>query len=150
MASPNPGRTDSIPAAVQVSVSTFIDRPREDVYALVDDLSAHERWTDHYITEWEVDGNTARVKIGSGRSEIRVVSSTPDAIVEEGHDGKRRTRGTYRLSELGPDRTEVTFVNEVLERGARYEVLGEPLVKLYLKRNNAKALARLKAILEGR
>lgn len=131
-----------------VAVSTTIDRSRADVYALVDDLAAHERWTDHFITEWEVNGNSARVKVGSGHSEITVVSSTPDAIVEEGRDGKRRTRGTYRLREIAPDRTEVTFVNEILQRGARYEALGDPFVKLYLKRNNTKALARLKEILE--
>ena len=133
-----------------VSVSTTIDRSREDVHALVDDLAAHERWTDHMLTDWEhPEPGVVRVKLkGGGRSEIRAVSSTPDAIVEEGTDGKRRTRGTYALRPLGPGRTEVTFVSEILQRGSRAEALADPLVRAMLKRGNAKALARLKAIME--
>jgi uncharacterized protein YndB with AHSA1/START domain len=134
---------------MQVSVSTVIERPRDDVYALVDDLAAHERWTDHFLTDWDVDGDVARFKIkGGGRSEVRVLSSTPDEIVEEGSDGKRRTRGVYRLRPDGAGRTEVTFTNEILERGSKVEVLADPLVKMFLRRNNAKALARLKDLLE--
>jgi uncharacterized protein YndB with AHSA1/START domain len=135
---------------VKVSVSTVIERPRDDVYALVNDLAAHERWTDHFLTDWEVEGDVARMKVkGAGRSEIHAVSSTPDAVVEEGTDGKRRTRGTYTLRPLGAERTEVTFTNEILERGSPVERLFDPLAKLYLRRNNAKALSRLKGILEG-
>jgi uncharacterized protein YndB with AHSA1/START domain len=137
-------------AHLSVSVSTTIDRPRDDVYALVNDMAAHERWTDHFITDWEVDGDTARVKIkGGGRSEITTVSSTPDQIVEEGTDGKRRTRGTYTLKPAGDERTEVTFTNEILQRASKAEALLDPILKAFLRRNNAKALARLKAILEG-
>ena len=73
----------------------------------------------------------------------------PDAVVEEGTDGKRRTRGTYTLKPLGPQRTEVTFTNEILQRGSKLEALADPLVKAMLKRNNAKALARLKEIMES-
>ena len=133
-----------------VSVSTTIDRSREDVHALVDDLAAHERWTDHMLTDWEHPApGVVSVKFkGGARSEIRAISSTPDEVVEEGSDGKRRTRGTYRLRPLGPARTEVTFTNEVVQRGSRAEALADPLVKAMLKRGNAKALARLKAIME--
>jgi hypothetical protein len=135
---------------ITVAVSTTIDRPRDDVHALVDDLPAHERWTDHMLTDWEhPEPGVVRVKLkGGGRSEIRAISSTPDEVVEEGTDGKRRTRGTYRLAPAGPDRTEVTFVSEILERGSRAEALADPLVKAMLRRGNAKALARLKAIME--
>lgn len=132
-----------------VAVSTTIDRPRDDVYALVDDLTAHEQWTDHFLTDWKVRDGVADVKVkGGGRSQIRAVSSTPDAVVEEGTDGKRRTRGTYALRPLGPAQTEVTFTNEMLERGSSVEKLADPLVKLLLRRNNARALARLKTLME--
>jgi hypothetical protein len=134
---------------LSVSVSTTIDRPRADVYALVDDLAAHERWTDHFLKDWEVDGEVARFRVkGGGRSEVRVLSSTPDRIVEEGTDGKRRTRGTYELRPAGADRTEVIFTNEILERGSRVEALADPLVRAFLKRNNGKALERLKDLME--
>ncbi len=133
-----------------VAVTTTIERPRDDVYALVADLRAHERWTDHFITDWKPAGDGVSVKIkGGGRSEIHPVSSTPDAVVEEGTDGKRRTRGTYTLRPLRADRTEVTFTNEILQRGSKLEALADPLVKAMLRRNNAKALARLKEIMES-
>lgn len=134
---------------LSVAVSTTIDRPRDDVYALVDDLRAHERWTDHFLTDWKPVGAGVSVKVkGGGRSEIQPVSSTPDAVVEEGTDGKRRTRGTYTLRPLDGGRTEVIFTNEILQRGSRVEALADPLVKAMLRRNNAKALARLKALME--
>ncbi len=132
-----------------VAVSTTIDRPRDEVYALVGDLHAHERWTNHFLTDWKPAGDGVSVKLkGGGRSEIHPISSTPDAVVEEGTDGKRRTRGTYALRPLDDRRTEVTFTNEILQRGSRVEALADPLVKAMLKRNNAKALARLKALME--
>ena len=135
---------------LSVAVSTTIDRPRGEVHALVADLRAHERWTDHFLTDWKPVGDGVSVKVrGGGRSEIRPVSSTPDAVVEEGSDGKRRTRGTYTLRALDARRTEVTFTNEILERGSRLEALADPLVKAMLKRNNARALARLKEIMES-
>ena len=133
-----------------VTVSTTIDRPRDEVHALVDDLAAHERWTDHMLTDWQhPEPGVVSVKLkGGGRSEIRAVSSTPDRVVEESSDGKRRLRGTYELKPLGPDRTEVTFTNEILERGSKVEALADPFVRTMLKRGNTKALARLKEILE--
>ena len=39
-----------------VSVTTTVDRPIGDVHQLLDDLSAHERWTDHFLVDWQVDG----------------------------------------------------------------------------------------------
>ena len=79
---------------------------------------------------------------GGKRAEIRAVSSTPDRIVEEATDGKRRTRGTYELRADGPGRTEVTFTNELLQRGsrlsfgmeARHEPRGEVLFCLHRMR----------------
>ena len=144
-----------------VSVTTTVQRPIGDVHALLDDLSAHPRWTDHFLVDFEAIGDPhgvgakARFRAkGAGpnaRGEIEVVESTPTRIVERGRGGKdlaRRTTGTYDLAPAGPGRTTVTFTNEVWPT-SRADALGTPLAKAYLRRNNAKALERLKEVLEA-
>ena len=69
--------------------------------------------------------------------------------VEEGRGGKdlaRRTRGTYELAPADDGGTLVTFTNEVWPT-SRIDALGAPLAKSYLRRNNAKALERLRALI---
>jgi hypothetical protein len=137
-----------------VSVSTTIDRARQDVYALLSDLSAHRRWTDHFLVDWEELGpDRVRVRAkGAGPSppaEIHTTESTPDRVAEESVAGKRRMTGVYELRDNASGGTDVTFTNEVLERGNALEALFDPFVRRYLRKNNTEALARLKSILES-
>ena len=119
-------------------------------------------WTDHFLVDWELIGDPhgvgakARFRAkGAGpnaRGEIEVISSTPSRIVEEGRGGKdlgRRTRGTYELAPAEGGGTVVTFTNEVWP-SSRLDALGTPLAKAYLRRNNAKALERLRELLDDR
>jgi hypothetical protein len=142
-----------------VSVSTTVPAPLAEVHTLLDDLSAHRRWTDHFLVDWELIGDPrgvgakARFRAkGAGPNatgEIEVISSTPTRIVEEGRGGKdlaRRTRGTYELTPADDGGTVVTFTNEVWPT-SRVDALGAPLAKAYLRRNNAKALGRLRQLL---
>jgi uncharacterized protein YndB with AHSA1/START domain len=145
-----------------VSVSTSVPAPPAEVHALLDDLAAHPQWTDHFLVDWELIGDShgvgakARFRAkGAGpnaRGEIEVISSTPTTIVEEGRGGKdlsRRTRGTYELAPADGGGTVVTFTNDVWP-SSRVDALGAPLAKAYLHRNNAKALERLRAVLAER
>jgi uncharacterized protein YndB with AHSA1/START domain len=145
-----------------VSVSTTVVAPPAEVHELLDDLAAHPRWTDHFLVDWELLGDPhgvgakARFRAkGAGanaRSEIEVLSSTPRQIVEEGRGGKdlsRRTRGTYELAPADGGGTVVTFTNEVWP-SSRLDALGTPFAKAYLRRNNAKALERLRQLLDDR
>jgi uncharacterized protein YndB with AHSA1/START domain len=145
-----------------VSVSVTVDRPPAEVHELLDDLAAHQQWTDHFLVDWELIGDPhgvgakARFRAkGAGpnaRGEIEVISSTPTRIVEEGRGGKdlsRRTRGTYELAPAEGGGTVVTFTNEVWP-SSRLDALGTPIAKAYLRRNNAKALARLRQLLADR
>ena len=145
-----------------VSVSTTVVAPPAEVHELLDDLAAHRRWTDHFLVDWELIGDPhgvgakARFRAkGAGanaRAEIEVISSTPTRIVEEGRGGKdfsRRTRGTYELAPADGGGTVVTFTNEVWP-SSRLDALGTPLAKAYLRRNNAKALERLRQLLDDR
>ena len=145
---------------VRTAHTITVDRSRDEVFALLDDLSAHERWTDHFLVDWHVDGPargvgaTARFRAkGAGpnaKATIEVIESSPERIVEEGRGGKggrRRTRGTYELRPLPSGGTEVTFISEVVEPANRLEALANPMSRAYLNRNNARAMERLQALL---
>ena len=145
-----------------VSVTTTVARPVGEVHDLLDDLSAHERWTDHFLVDWEILGDPhgvgakARLRAkGTGqkaKSQIEVIEAGPTRIVEQGTivgaPEQVRTRGIYDLKPADGGGTEITFTNEVFP-SSRLEALSAPLAKAYLKRNNAKAMERLRAILEG-
>ena len=70
-------------------------------------------------------------------------------LVEDGVSagGKRKTRGTYRLSEAGTG-TRIEFELEFLEL-PRSERLAPFLTRAFAKRVNAKALRRLAKQLAG-
>jgi uncharacterized protein YndB with AHSA1/START domain len=145
-----------------VTVSTTIARPRERVFDFLDDLARHEAFTDHFLVDWTVSpgrsigvGAAARMRAkGAGRHPwvtITVVESRrPERTVEEGRGGKegrRRTRGIYELADAAPGATMVSFTNE-FEPAGLLERLQAPFARSYLRRQNARALERLKAILE--
>jgi hypothetical protein len=70
--------------------------------------------------------------------------------VEEtvGAGGRRRTRGTYTLAEVDPDHTEVRFAIDPLEVPRSERPLW-PLSRAWLRRQNARALERLREQLEA-
>jgi uncharacterized protein YndB with AHSA1/START domain len=145
-----------------VTGSTVIRRPREEVFDYLDDLARHEAFTDHFLVDWRITsessvgvGASARMRArGAGRHpwlEITVVESERPWFTREqgrgGKDGRRRTAGTYRLEEGPGGATAVSFTNE-FEPAGLIERLQAPLARAYLRRQNAHALARLKALLE--
>jgi uncharacterized protein YndB with AHSA1/START domain len=143
-----------------VTVSTEIDRPREAVFDHLDDLANHEAFTDHFLTDWSFTredtvgvGAGARMRAkGAGRVEITVLESArPDYTLEHGRGGKdmrRRTTGTYRLEDSPGGATRVSFTNE-FEPAGLAERPTAPFARAWLRRQNGRAPARLKAILEG-
>jgi hypothetical protein len=144
-----------------VTVSVDVDRSREDVYAFLDVLGNHEAFMDHLFVDWELDGPAAGVGAiarmavkmpgPSQRVEIVVVeAAAPARIVETSTaaGGRRRTRGTYTLSALAPDRTHVEFRLE-MEAQPTYEKPFGPLTRRFMHKQNAKAMERLRALLES-
>src|SRR3954449_11128369 len=145
-----------------VTVSTVIRRPRDVVFDHLDDLALHEAFTDHFLVDWSLTradsrgvGAGARMRAkGAGRHPwitITVVDSVrPERTVEEGRggkDGRRRTRGIYELAEEPGGATRVSFTNEFEPAGV-LERLQAPIARAYLRRQNARALDRLKTTLE--
>jgi hypothetical protein len=144
-----------------LTVTTTIARSPEDVYELLGDLANHEAFTDHFLVDWHLTredsrgaGAGVRLKttIGPHRdSEITVIESSPSRIVEEGRGGKgmkSRTRGTYTLEPAPGGATEVTFTLE-MEPGTFGERLGTPVARAYLRKQNERAMERLRELLEG-
>lgn len=143
-----------------VTVTTSIERPREQVFEYLDDLANHARFTDHFLVDWELSGpgrgvgakGTARISAPGSQdwTEFEVVDSKrPERIVEEGvgAKGKRRTRGTYYLSDRPGGGTDVVFELEWLA-APRSERLVPPLSRAFIRRTNGKSLRRLKKQLE--
>src|SRR3954467_6871424 len=149
-----------------ITVTTSINSPIEEVYDHLDDLDNHEAFTNHFMSEWTPTseqrtgvGAKVRFKVKMGGrhpwSEIEVLESErPHRNVEEGHggpDGRRHTRGTYALKARADGGTDVAFTLELLDPVTTGEKLQMALGgRAILKRLNAKAMTRLKDILEAR
>ncbi len=145
-----------------VIVSTSIGRPPADVFAFLDDLANHEQFTDHFLVDWVMThedtrgaGAGVRLKttVGPHRdAEITILESSPERIVETGRGGKAmqsRTRGTYTLAPSADGGTDVTFTLE-MEPATLVERLQGPLARAYLRKQNARAMERLKALMEAK
>jgi Polyketide cyclase / dehydrase and lipid transport len=136
-----------------VTVTTTIDRPREEIYAVLEDLMNHEAFTDHFLTSFERTEGGIRVKGkgGGGWMEITPVESSPERIVEEGRSGRggrRRTRGIYELEPRNGS-TVVSFTNEIEPAGIGDRLMA-PVIRAYLRKQNGRAMERLKEQMEAR
>jgi hypothetical protein len=143
-----------------VTVSTEVAAPPARAFEYLDVLANHEAFLDHYLAKWKFSGPASGVgakaealaKAPGSQDwfDFEVVErEAPRLLVEEAvsSGGKRKTRGTYRLSEAGGG-TRVEFELEFLEL-PRSERLAPFLTRAFAKRINAKALRRLAKQLDG-
>jgi uncharacterized protein YndB with AHSA1/START domain len=143
-----------------VTVSTEVPAPPERVFEHLDTLANHEAFLDHYLEKWKFSGPAsglgakaealAKAPGSQDWFDFEVVEREPPwLLVEEAvsSGGKRKTRGTYRLSEAGGG-TTVELELEFLEL-PRSERLAPFLTRAFAKRVNAKALRRLAKQLDG-
>lgn len=146
------------------TVSTVIDRPREEVFAYLVDIANHAEFTDHYLVDWRMTRETtsgrgagARFKVTAPLNRFNQADATfaevdpPRRIVEAGRTGKFnriRTRGVYDL-EPGPGgTTRVTFTFEARPGNIADRIMESFGARGWMKRKTAKAMRRLRAILE--
>jgi ribosome-associated toxin RatA of RatAB toxin-antitoxin module len=139
-----------------VSVSVEVPNSPHQVYEFLDVFANHERFTDHFMVDWQLSGPergvgakaNVRVKatVEKDWTDVEVVEADADRrIVEEatgGPSAKRRTRGTYLLEPLPDGGTRISFELEFLELPASERLMG-PLNRAYVKRVNRKAMKRL-------
>ncbi|MFG3259085.1 SRPBCC family protein [Streptomyces sp. NPDC048172] len=138
-----------------VTVSIDVPHPPEQVYDFLDVMAHHERFTDHYLTNWRCGGparglgSTATVTAALGGQKtdvsIEVVEvEAPRRIVEENISagGRRRAHGTYTVEPLEPGRSRVTFTYSWV-RAPLPDRLLSPLVRATMRRANTTAMHRL-------
>ncbi len=148
-----------------VTVSTTIEKPREEVFDYLADVANFSEFMDHFLTEWHllrIDsyGKGAGVRFRStgrmdrfGWGELNVIEcSPPFKIALVGRGGKYNRIETYaewRLDPAGPGSTRVEFsyeTNPPMPSDKLIEALSRR--RSWFKRQSNKGLKRLRAILE--
>jgi uncharacterized protein YndB with AHSA1/START domain len=155
-----------LPAAVDpVSVTVRIARPREEVFAYLEDVANHAEFSDHYLKEWHLTrvdsvgrGAGARFRVDApfqrfGWADYTLVEvDRPHRIVALGRGGKFNrimTTAIWTL-DVGPGGgTEVEYMIES-EPAFPTDKLMETLSRQrrWFKRGVGKAMRRLQSILE--
>jgi uncharacterized protein YndB with AHSA1/START domain len=146
------------------TVSTTIARPREQVYEYLADIANHAEFTDHYLVDWRllrVDpyglGAGARFRIKAPLQRFAWADVTfaemqaPYRIVERGRGGKYnriRMLGTYTLSPGPSGTTKVQFTYETEPSQISDKLMENFGGRSWARRKAAKAMRRLRAILE--
>jgi uncharacterized protein YndB with AHSA1/START domain len=146
----------------QVTVSTVISAPREEIFDFVCDLAARPAFTDHFMRDYRL----ARVNpVGLGAAsrfqlrapfakeyaELQITEvDRPRRIVEEirvGRRGRNRALAVYDFSSEGHDltRVELTTFSEPATVVDRFKQVG---AAGWLRRQTSKALSRLRMIFE--
>lgn len=146
----------------QVTVSTVISAPREQIYDFVADVSLRPAYCDHYLKDFRL-ARANPVGIGAaasfsldapvfsdrGESAI-VVANRPRQIAEEGRTGRRgrsRTVSIYDFVREGPRTTRVTLTT-YSDPTTALDRFKQRRAHRWTRRQTKKALGRLRAIFE--
>jgi uncharacterized protein YndB with AHSA1/START domain len=146
----------------QVTVSTVITAPREEVFDFVCDLAARPAYTDHFMRDYRLArvnpvgvGAAARFQLkapfAKEYAELQVTEvDRPRRIVEElavGRRGRNRSLAVYDFSVDAPGvtRVELTTFSEPATLIDRVKELG---AAGWMRRQTSKALNRLRMIFE--
>ena len=147
-----------------VSVSILVSAPREKVFGYLEDIANHSEFTDHFLVDWHLTridsvgpgaGARFRVKAPGNRfswADVTLVEvDPPHRIVEVGRTGKNnrvRTLGVFELSPATAGTTRVRFTFETVPATFSDRLLERLGTRSWIKRKNARALRRLRSILE--
>jgi uncharacterized protein YndB with AHSA1/START domain len=148
-----------------VTVSIVVDRPREQVFDYLQDIANHPEFTDHYLRDWHLTridsvgrgaGARFRVKAPGVRfswGDVTFVEvDRPHRIVEAGRTGKNnrvRTLGVYELAPGASGTTRVRFTIETQPAMLSDRLLEGFGARAWMRRQNARAMRRLRTILES-
>ena len=146
------------------TVTTTIDKPREEVFEYLADIANHAEFEDHYKVDWHLTredsygtGAGARYRITAPIRRFAWADFTisevqpPFRIVERGRGGKYnriKMLGTYTLSDGPSGTTKVEYTLETLPALASDRVLEAIGGRAWTRRQAARALRRLRTILE--
>ena len=147
-----------------LSVSTTIARPREEVFAYLEDIANHPEFSDHYLVDWRM---TREDTVGRGAgarfrytaplqrfdwADVTFVDvEAPRRIVQAGRGGKynrTRLRSIYELEPGAAGTTRVSLTVETRPATLADRIMESLGLRGWLKRKSARALRRLRSILE--
>ncbi|MFI5774535.1 SRPBCC family protein [Streptomyces sp. NPDC051658] len=139
------------------SVTVSIDVPQtpEQVYDFLDVMAHHERFTNHYLTDWHYSGPgrgigscaTVTAALGGMRTDVTievVKADPPQRIVERNVSaaGRRLAHGTYTIEPLRTGGSHVSFTY-AWARAPLADRLLAPVVRATMRRANRTAVRRL-------
>ncbi|GAB2880949.1 SRPBCC family protein [Streptomyces mayteni] len=135
--------------------SIDVPHPPERVYDFLDVMAHHERFTDHFMTNWRYhgpdrgvgSGATVTAALGGVRTEVTVEvveAEAPSRIVERNVSagGGRRAHGIYTIEPLAAGGSRVAFTYEWL-RAPLADRLFAPVVRATMRRANRTVMRRL-------
>ncbi len=150
-----------------MTVSIIVSAPREQVFDYIQDIANHPEFTDHYLVDWHLTradpvgrGAGARFRVKTPPGPARRFSwgdvsfaevQPPHRIVEVGRAGKNnriRTVGVYELTEAAGGTTHVEYTLETEPRMLSDRLIEAMGQRRWLRRKQARALRRLRSILE--
>jgi uncharacterized protein YndB with AHSA1/START domain len=148
-----------------LNVSVVVGRPIEEVFSYLVDIANHPEFTDHYLDDWHLTrtntigrgaGARFRVKAPLQRFSWMGVSivevDAPRRIVESGSGGKFnrvQMQVVYTLESSESGRTQVGLTTTTQPVTTSDRLLERFGGRIWLRRQNGKALDRLRSILES-
>jgi uncharacterized protein YndB with AHSA1/START domain len=149
---------------VEISVSTTISKPREEVFEYLADIANHAEFSDHYLADWHLlredsygTGAGARFRIKAPFNRFAWADTSlaemhpPFRIVERGRGGKFnriRMLSTYTLSPGPSGSTKVEYMVETVPVMLSDKLMESLGGRSWTKRQVNKAMRRLRTILE--
>jgi uncharacterized membrane protein len=147
-----------------VTASVVVDRPVEEVYEYLVDIANHAEFSDHYLQDFRLTREDS-IGVGAGArfrvpaplnrfswGDLTITEAVRDKrIVQRGRTAKyNRVRlvSVYELERVGPASARVSLTTETDTPRFPSDRLMELLAKRWFKRNQRKALKRLRAVLE--
>jgi uncharacterized membrane protein len=141
-----------------------IDKPAEEVFAYLADIANHAEFSDHYLEEFRLTredslgvGAGARFRVDAplnrfSWADLTIVEAlAPRRIVLRGRTGKfNRIRliSRWDIEPVDGDASRVSLTTETETPRLPSDRIMEALARRWFKRNQRKALKRLRAILE--
>ncbi|MFB6847864.1 SRPBCC family protein [Streptomyces sp. NPDC056373] len=138
-----------------LTVSIDVPHTPEQVYGFLDVMANHERFTDHYLTNWRYTGPargvgscvTVTAALGGTQTDVTidvVESEAPRRIVERNvsEAGRRQGRGSYVIEPLPTGGARVSFTYTWV-RAPLADRLLAPVVRATMRRANRTVMRRL-------
>ncbi|MFF2507633.1 SRPBCC family protein [Streptomyces sp. NPDC058067] len=144
-----------------VIVMIDVPQPPEQVYDFLDVMAHHERFTNHYLTDWRYSGPgrgigscaTVTAALGGTKADVTikvVEADAPRRIMERNVSaaGRRVAHGIYTVEPLQAGGSHVSFTYTWVLAPLADRLLA-PVVRAMMRRANRTAMRRLAAELDN-